>query len=86
MSLRLAIEDVVWRGNTGVLSGCHMPDLMVDGVRQVAKLQPVVYFGILQWKQLGGAGGWVGIGSIESALLLGGLEKVEDVDWVVVLC
>jgi len=43
-------------------------------------------FGILQWKQLGGAGGWVGIGSIESALLLGGLEKVEDVDWVVVLC
>jgi len=67
MSLRLAIEDVAWRGNTGVLSGCHMPDLMVDGVRQVAKLQPVIYFGILQWKQLGGAGGWVGIGSIESA-------------------
>jgi len=25
-------------GNSGMLSGCHMPDLMVDGVGQVVKL------------------------------------------------
>ncbi len=54
MSLRLAVEDVVWRGNTGVLSGCHMPDLMVDGVRQVAKLQPVIYF----WHSAMETAGW----------------------------